>query len=76
MTKGLVFQIVLSHKKILQRFQYVRQSIVTRIYYKNVFMLDTPWSQENITKNELSQIVHSHKKILANFIMLDSPQSR
>ena len=33
----------------ITKFKYVRQSIVTRKYYKNLSMLDSPQSQENIT---------------------------
>ena len=34
----------------IAKIQYVRQSIVTREYYKNLSKLDNPQSQENITK--------------------------
>ena len=34
----------------ITKFKYVRQSIVTREYYKYLSNLDSPQSQENITK--------------------------
>ena len=39
-----------SQENITNNLSNVRQSIVTRKYYKNLSMLDSPQSQENITK--------------------------
>ena len=45
-TKILVSKIVHGHKKVLQNVKYVRQSIVTRKYYKKLSKLDSPQLQE------------------------------
>ena len=50
-TKCKGCQIVHSHKKVLQNVNYVRQSIVTRKYYKKLSKLDSPQLQERITKS-------------------------
>ena len=39
-----------SQESITKNVKYVRQSIITRKYYKNLSKLDSPQSQESITK--------------------------
>ena len=51
----------------IAKIQYVRQSIVTRDYYKNLSKLDNPQSQEHITSIKVSQIVHGHMRVLQKF---------
>ena len=66
-TKIYVNQILHNHKKILQKFKYVRQPLDTREYYKNLRKLDRPYRKDNITKIKENQIVHNHKIILQRF---------